>query len=88
MNRIRQISVFIPDIPEYVQFERDPKDAKYINLAIAAKADYLVTRDRDLLDLESEEQQKTMQAIRSHWPDFKVIEPLPILSLLRATQSN
>lgn len=31
--------------------DRDPKDSKYIDLAIATKADFLVTRDNDLLDL-------------------------------------
>ncbi len=32
-------------------FDRDPKDAKYVDLAISTKADFLVTRDKDLLDL-------------------------------------
>ena len=35
--------------------ERDPKDAKYVDLAIATKADFLVTRDKDLLDLREKE---------------------------------
>ena len=41
----------LPAVTEKFRFERDPKDAPYLNLAIAADADYLVTRDRDLLDL-------------------------------------
>jgi uncharacterized protein len=36
-----------------VSFERDPKDAKFLELAIAAQADYLVTEDRDLLSLST-----------------------------------
>lgn len=35
-------------------YERDPKDEPYVNLALAAGAKYLVTRDKDLLDLMSE----------------------------------
>jgi len=31
-----------------VQFPRDPKDAKFLACALAAKADYLVTGDKDL----------------------------------------
>jgi predicted nucleic acid-binding protein len=30
---------------------RDPDDEPYVNLAVAAGARYLVTRDKDLLDL-------------------------------------
>jgi len=41
----------LPAVTEKFRFERDPKDAPYLNLGIAADADYLVTRDRDLLDL-------------------------------------
>jgi len=31
---------------------RDPKDDKYLECAIAAKADYIITGDKDLLDLK------------------------------------
>lgn len=31
--------------------ERDPKDDKIISCALAAQADYIVSRDLDLLDL-------------------------------------
>ena len=30
----------------------DPDDEKFLECALAAKADYIVTRDRDLLELE------------------------------------
>ena len=32
-------------------YPRDPDDEPYLNLAIKAKADFIVTRDKDLLDL-------------------------------------
>ncbi len=35
-------------------FERDPTDEIFINLALENKADYLVSRDRDLRDLSSD----------------------------------
>lgn len=42
-------AVEIPNIPP---ISRDPKDNKFIATALAAKADYLVSEDRDLLDLK------------------------------------
>ena len=40
------------EIKERVNFERDPKDAKILELVLASKADYLISMDRDLLDLK------------------------------------
>ena len=40
-------------IPEAVQAARDPADDPILGTAVAASADYLVTGDRDLLDLGS-----------------------------------
>lgn len=33
---------------------RDPKDQKFIDLAMSADADYLITSDQDLISLESQ----------------------------------
>lgn len=41
----------IDPVPKIVAFARDPEDELYLNLAIAANADLLVSRDNDLLDL-------------------------------------
>jgi len=43
------------DAPRVFELPRDPKDEPYINLAIAARARYLVTRDKNLLDLKDDE---------------------------------
>lgn len=36
-----------------IQICRDPKDNMFLELCLAGKADYLITGDRDLLDLKS-----------------------------------
>ena len=51
LKRLRTLSTFVDDIPKRFYYPRDEDDEPYINLAIAADADYLVTRDTDLLDL-------------------------------------
>ena len=51
LDRIQGCSVYSDSVPSSFVLDRDPKDSKYIDLAIAMKADFLVTRDKDLLDL-------------------------------------
>ena len=48
---LRTKATLIKNIPSVFDYKRDPKDEKYINLAFASGADYIVTRDNDLLDL-------------------------------------
>jgi len=45
---------FVDDPPE-VHVCRDPKDDKFLACAVAAEAEFLVTEDRDLLDLDGYE---------------------------------
>jgi putative PIN family toxin of toxin-antitoxin system len=40
---------------------RDPKDNKFLELAQTVKADYLITGDRDLLDLKEFEETKILK---------------------------
>jgi putative PIN family toxin of toxin-antitoxin system len=41
----------VRNVPSRLTYARDPKDEKYLNLAIETNADYLVSHDSDLLDL-------------------------------------
>src|SRR4051812_31413812 len=41
----------VREVPQVQAFSRDPKDEQYLNLAIAGAENYLVTRDKDLLEL-------------------------------------
>ncbi len=65
-------------VPHKFRFERDPKDAPYLNLAIAARADYLVTRDRDLLDLMTGHAAECKE-FRQRFRILKIIEPVEFL---------
>lgn len=51
---------------------RDPKDNFVLELAETAGADYLVTRDRDLLDLKDQQ-----------WKQTKIVRPESFLPILR-----
>ena len=50
-ERLDRSAVMIKRVPTRFRFLRDPKDEPYINLALASGAEYLISRDRDLLDL-------------------------------------
>ena len=46
-----KLATLIPEIPFSIAACRDPKDDKFLTLAVAANADYIVTGDDDLLVL-------------------------------------
>lgn len=48
---IRRHATFVEHVPAVFQFSRDPKDAHYVDLALAARAKLIVSRDKDLLSL-------------------------------------
>lgn len=54
LQRIQRTANRIHPVPQHFDYhERDAKDEPYLNLAIEVRADYLVSRDNDLLDLMS-----------------------------------
>lgn len=69
-------------VTEKFRFERDPKDAPYLNLAIALGADYLVSRDKDLLDLMSGHTDDCKD-FRQRFRNVKVVGPSEFLQAIR-----
>ena len=51
LSKLEAKAILIVNVPEEFHYDRDPDDEMYINLAIVANATYLVSRDKDLLDL-------------------------------------
>ncbi len=80
--KLRRNSKIIRLIPKKFSYSRDPDDEPYVNLAIEAKADYLVSRDNDLLDLMTD---YTVEAkeFRQRFRPLKVIEPIEFLRIIR-----
>lgn len=52
-RRLERQAYWLREIAHKFDFQRDPKDAPYINLAAAVGADFIISRDHDLLDLMS-----------------------------------
>jgi putative PIN family toxin of toxin-antitoxin system len=75
-KHLESSATLIQDVTEQFSYERDPDDAKYVNLALAAGAKYLVTRDKDLLDLMSDE------TFRKEYPHLTILDPVAFLQQL------
>jgi len=78
IERLQRRANLVAEVPKVFEYERDPKDEKYINLAIAAKAQYLVSRDLDLLDLMNETLPAGNDFIR-RFPKLRIINPIAFL---------
>ena len=87
-RRLNKKAVNIHNVPEEFHFERDPKDEMYVNLALIADARYLVSKDKDLLDLVNPAVQGT-QRFCSRYPLLRILTPIAFmleLEVLRTTE--
>jgi putative PIN family toxin of toxin-antitoxin system len=75
---LRAVNWF-PKVAEVYTVERDPKDSKYVNLALAAEAPYLVTTDHDLLDLMNPATPEGRDFIR-RFPKLRMLDPVAFLN--------
>jgi putative PIN family toxin of toxin-antitoxin system len=50
MTDLKYSCIFL-EPKEKVEFQRDPKDAKFLELALSSRVDFLVSEDKDLLEL-------------------------------------
>ena len=75
-------AIVMEEVPRVFQYERDSKDEPYLNLAIAAEAQYLVSRDNDLLDLMNEND-AAGQELRAQLPTLMILAPAAFLNRVR-----
>jgi len=86
LDIISERAICLRNIPEEYRYPRDPKDEPYLNLAVVARADYVVSYDNDLLDLM--EENDTGYEFRRRYPMLRIIEPAKLLGLLPEGQSG
>ncbi|HZT79896.1 MAG TPA: putative toxin-antitoxin system toxin component, PIN family [Gemmataceae bacterium] len=80
-------SVHLNEVPRRFAYPRDPDDEPYVNLALAAEARYLVTRDTDLLDLMRQDL-PTGQEFRRQFPGLTILDPAAFLRELPASREE
>lgn len=78
LTRVSRLARVVSDVPRVVSLPRDPKDEKYLDLAVAVGAECLVSRDNDLLDL-MDAQRPESQAFRAAFPQITILDPVTFL---------
>lgn len=76
LQRVRQFTFVVAEVTPVFHYERDPDDEPYLNLAIAAGATHLVSRD--LLDLRAGTSPDG-QRLRALAPQLVIIDPVEFL---------
>ncbi len=78
----------IRSVPKKFTLSRDADDEPYINLAIESEADYIVTRDNDLLDLMTGYDVESKE-FRQRLRPLNIIEPIEFLKIVeKQTQKD
>ncbi len=85
VESVRDNSTVLIAVPHRFNFPRDPDDEPLIDLAIEADAQFLVTWDKDLLDL-MEPENADGQTLKAQAPNLRIVAPPELLRTLRAAQ--
>jgi putative PIN family toxin of toxin-antitoxin system len=78
LKRLRNFGDFVSQVPRTFRYSRDEDDESYINLAVEVSADFIVSHDRDLLDLMTGHTDDCKE-FRQRFRTLKVIEPVDLL---------
>jgi putative PIN family toxin of toxin-antitoxin system len=79
-----EIATMAADVPHVFEFPRDPKDAHYVDLALAVDAKLIVSRDKDLLSLRDPATSEGRDFM-SRYPALVILTPPEVLKLLATT---
>jgi putative PIN family toxin of toxin-antitoxin system len=78
IQKLATIAVLLHGVPDAGVTLRDPKDLPYLNLGIAANVGYIVSWDKDLLDLMKDE------SFLVRHPSLHILNPVAFLAETRS----
>jgi putative PIN family toxin of toxin-antitoxin system len=81
LKRLAYRATLVRRVRHLMDFPRDPKDEPYIDLAATANADFLITRDKDLLSLMAGHSLLHKQ-FRQQTHPLEVLDPVAFLKAL------
>jgi putative PIN family toxin of toxin-antitoxin system len=82
LETLEAAATLLREVPETFTYERDPDDAHYVNLALAADARLIVSRDRDLLDLMNDAIAASID-FQTRFPTLRILTPVEFLIEVR-----
>ena len=83
LNDVAPLGEMINDVLEIYQHPIDPDDSHYVNLALAASATLITSRDRHLLDL-MDASQPLGCAFRQQFPQLEIVRPEELVRRVRS----
>ncbi len=83
LRRLASKAILVRRVPRKFKYTRDPKDEPYLNLALAAKANYLVSRDNDLLDLMTGIDVESKE-FRQRSRPLEILDPISFLKVIES----
>jgi putative PIN family toxin of toxin-antitoxin system len=87
LKRLQKLSVLVRLVPKEFSYPRDEDDEPYINLAVAAVADFIVSCDRDLLDLMTGHTDECKE-FRQRFRSLRIVEPVEFLKLVEKREGS
>lgn len=79
--RLLERSTLVRNVPRTFKLPRDPKDEAYVDLASFVEADYIVTNDKDLLDLMTGFDDASKE-FRRRFRTIKIVNPNEFLQIV------
>ncbi len=81
LSSIKNLAVFVRKVSKVFSLPRDIDDEIYVNLAVECEADFIVTRDKDLIDLMTGFDFESKQ-FRQKFRPLKVVQPIDFLRIV------
>jgi len=80
LDDVKRAAVNVEMVPHAFDLPRDPKDERYLDLAIAASADYLVTWNEKHLTYLTKADTPEGREFCRHYPKLKILSPTGFLA--------
>lgn len=81
LENLRFAAMVFIDVPKVFSLPRDVDDEPYINLAVESEADFIVTHDKDMLDLMTGYDDSS-QEFRQRFRPLKVVKPVDFIEIV------